>query len=78
MKVTGVPAQIVSFGVTEITIAGVIAGLTVIVMAGLVTGAVDAHAALLVIVTVTISPVDNVVVVYVGLLVPTIVVPIFH
>ena len=79
MKVTGVPSQMIlsaSFE-TILTLTGRF-GFTVVVMGLLLAGLPVAQVAVELIATVTVWPVVSVVVVKVGLLVPTGVVPTYH
>ena len=66
MKVTFVPAHMVSFGLTAMVTAGVRLGLTVIVILLLVAVVVAKQVSLLVISTLTTSLLDNVLVIYVA------------
>lgn len=77
VNVTEAPEQIVVVGVLML-IDGVTEAVTVMVIAFEVAVAGDAHEAVEVMTHVTTWPLVSVVVVKVGLLVPTLVVPIFH
>lgn len=77
VKVTEAPGHTEVVGVVILTV-GADDEVTVMVIALEVAVAGDAHAAVEVITHVTICPLVRVVVVYVGLLVPTLVVPTFH
>ena len=78
VKVTLVPAQIVLPGFAEILTLAAKLAFTVITMAFDVTGLPETQGALEVITHVMLFPFAKVVVVYVGLLVPTFVAPLFH
>jgi hypothetical protein len=77
VKVTEVPAQIVVVGVEMVT-DGADDAVTVMVIAFEVAVVGDAHDAVEVMTHVTTCPLVSVLVVYVGLFVPTLVVPTFH
>jgi hypothetical protein len=77
VKVTLEPAHTVYAGAAMVT-AGITVGRIVIFKAGEVTLAGVAHVALEVMMQETVWPLVRVLVAYVGLFVPTMVVPIFH